>query len=193
MSAPQSPTPALDALNPKQRAFVRAYMVKRAIREAAIDAGYKPSSAHNQGHRLMQRGEVQAAIAEQEQLAQQRAEKTLDDIVREQARIAFSGMSRFLRVNADGDPVIDLSACSPEDLDLLGEVSVEDVVEGRGEDARTIRKIKIKPLDRQKALDVLGRHLGMGNKAENDRMDSFQRALLDIAARGSSMPVGRKP
>lgn len=192
MSAPKSPTPALDALNPQQRAFVRAFMVLRKIRDSAIEAGYKAKSAHNQGHRLMQRADVKAAIAEMEAIAQAKAEKTLDDIVAEQTRIAFTGMSKFLRIDPNGNPVFDLSVCTPEDLDLLAEVTIEEFVVGSGDEAKDVRKIKIKPLDRQKALDVLGKHLGMGNKAQDDRVDSFQQALLDIMERGSAMPVGRK-
>jgi phage terminase small subunit len=43
----------------------------------------------------------------------------------------------------------------------LEEVQVEHFVERRGEDARQVRKVKIKLHDKQSALDSLARRLGM--------------------------------
>jgi len=188
-----SPTPAMDALNPMQRAFVRAYLVGRIAKAAAIEAGYAAASAHNTGTRLLRRDDIIAAIREMEAAANERAEKSLDDVIREFTRIAFGGMSRFLRINSDGDPIIDLSQCSDEDLDLLAEVSVDDVVEGRDEDRRTVRKVRIKRVDKVRALETLGKHLGMGNKAQEEVTDRFTQALLEIARRGSAQRIGGKP
>ena len=42
----------------------------------------------------------------------------------------------------------------------LSEVTVEDYVEGRGEDARQVKRVKFKLHDKQAALVALARHLG---------------------------------
>ena len=41
------------------------------------------------------------------------------------------------------------------------EVVVEDFVDGRGEDARDVRRVKFKLADKKGALVDIGRHLGM--------------------------------
>jgi hypothetical protein len=43
----------------------------------------------------------------------------------------------------------------------LEEVQVEHFVARRGEDAQHVRKVKFKLHDKQSALDMLARHLGM--------------------------------
>jgi phage terminase small subunit len=114
---------------------------------------------------------------------------TLDRVLREYERIAFSGLSKFLRISPDGDPIVDLSACTPEDIDLLSEATVEVFTKGRGEHPRDIRRIKIKPMDRMKALEALGKHLGMGDKAANDTTDRLAQALREISREGSAAPI----
>jgi phage terminase small subunit len=40
-------------------------------------------------------------------------------------------------------------------------VTVEDYLDGRGEDARKVRRVRFKPADKRGALVDLGKHLGM--------------------------------
>ncbi|SDX73621.1 terminase small subunit [Roseicitreum antarcticum] len=176
-------------LSDKQTKFVDEYLIDLNATQAAIRAGYSPKTAYSQGQRLLKKDEVQARIQERRKDAQKRAEVTLDDVLLEYKRIAFTGMSKFLRISPDGDPIIDLSACTPEDLDLLAESSIEDFTEGRGEDARDIRRVKIKTMDRLKALETLGKHLGMGDKAANAAVDRLAEAVKEISRRGSAAPI----
>lgn len=183
-------TPAMDALKAQHKDFVRAYMVTRRPIDAAKEAGYSAHSAATNAYKLMDRADIRAAIAEAELAAQERNNLRLDDVIAEYRKIAFGGLSKFIRISPDGDPIIDLSGCTPEDLDLLESAEIDDEVEGRGEDQRTIRKIKIKRLDKLKALEVLGKHLGIFNKSEGEIVDKFTLALAEISKRGSSMPIG---
>lgn len=183
----------MPALNPKQQQFIREYLIDMNATQAAIRAGYSERTAKQQGSRLLSHVDVQAALAKGKVKVIERAEAkfdlTLDRLLAEYQRIAMTGMSKFMRISPDGDPIIDLSACEPADLDLLSEVTVEDFTEGRGEDSRNVRKIKIKPLDRLNAMDKLGKHLGMGNKVETDNVSTLAAALLEIGKRGSSAPI----
>ena len=43
----------------------------------------------------------------------------------------------------------------------LSEVTVDDYIDGRGEGAREVKRIKIKLCDKKGALVDLGKHLGM--------------------------------
>lgn len=161
-------------LSAREQAFVQQYLICRVGTQAAIKAGYAEKSAKVTASKLLTKANLAAAIAEGEKQAAKRAEVTLDDVVAELARVAFSGMSKFIRISPDGDPIIDLSNCTEADLDLLAETTIEEFAKGWGEDARDVRRIKIKPLDRFDALKKFDAHLGIGNNT----VDAAQKGLI---------------
>lgn len=177
----------------KRLRFVQEYCVDQNATQAAVRAGYSPNSARQQGQRLLSNAAIREAIDARVQTIAADVGVTAERIIAEQARVAFAGMSRFLRITADGDPMFDLSACSPEDLDLLGEVIVEDYTEGRGEDARDVRRIKIKPLDKGRALDALAKIMGMYRDKTAEAADRNTDAVRDLIAaltpKGSKAPI----
>lgn len=183
----------LPPLNSRQDAFVREYLLSGNASAAYVKAGYAPKHADGAGPRLLGNVGVAAHIAHGRKKIVAKAEAqfdiTLDRVLEEYARIAFSGMSKFLRISPNGDPIIDLSDCTPADLDLLAETTVEDFTDGRGKDARDIRRVKVKLLDRMNALEKLGKHLGLSDKRADEGVTAFAQALRDIAQRGSSMPI----
>ncbi len=178
---------SMGRLSSKQQRFVDEFLVDLNATQAAIRAGYSPKTAKSIGSENLTKPDIQAYIQERRKEAQKRAELTLDDILAEYKRIAFTGMSKFLRINENNEPEIDLSNCTPEDLDLLTEATTEAFTEGEG--IRVVRKVKIKPMDRLKALESLGKHLGLGSKSEDDRMDRMAEAMKEICQRGSAAPI----
>ena len=177
----------MTGLSDKQEKFVDEYLIDLNATQAAIRAGYSPKTAKLTGHRLITNDNVQALIQKGREKAQKRAEVSLDDILNEYKRIAFSGMSRFIKINDDGEPVVDLSDCTPEDLDLLTETQLEAFTENEG--ARQVRRIKIKTMDRLKALETLGKHLGLGEKSKEEAQDRLTLALIEISKQGSAAPI----
>ncbi len=149
------------SLSPKQEQFCREYLIDLNATQAAIRAGYSARSADVTASRLLGNAKVQENIARLKLARAERVEVTADAVIREMARIAFAPYRKFIRIGSDGDPFIDLREATPEDLDLIESIQCEDYLDGRGEDARTVRKVKIKMYDRQKALDGLARHLGL--------------------------------
>jgi phage terminase small subunit len=81
--------------------------------------------------------------------------------LRELARLGFSNMLDYMRVGDDGDPYLDFSDLTREQAAAIAEVTVEDFKDGRGEDARDVRKIKFKLADKKAPLELLGRHVGL--------------------------------
>jgi len=75
-----------------------------------------------------------------------------------------------------------LRNCTPEDLDLLAQTTIEAFTGNEG--ALQMRRIKIKTLDRLKALETLGKHLGLGSKPEEKQTDTLAAALIAISKRG---------
>lgn len=86
-----------------------------------------------------------------------------DRVLQELARIGFANMTDFLRVTPEGDAYIDLSVLEqrPELGALLQEVQVEDFVDGRGDNARDVRRVKIKLHHKLDALGKLAQYFGL--------------------------------
>lgn len=105
----------------------------------------------------------------------------LDDILQALKRIAFTGLSKFIRIDPQGDPVLDLSRCTPEDIDLLADLQIDD--NGK------VRRIRIKQLDKLKALEALGKHLGLYDRAAYQQPDRLAQAIAEISRRGSAAPI----
>ena len=182
-------TTASTPLSDRERLFVAEYVLSGKQTEAFIKAGYSARSASSNAVRMMEKESVRAAIARERAMIRQRHTKTADDLIAEYTRMGFTGMSRFMRISDDGAPVIDLSDCTPADLDLLAEVTVESYQEGSREEPRRIKRVKIKPYDRYHALDKLAQHLGLFKGADTVAFDPLGNLLRDIQERGSTLPV----
>jgi len=178
------------ALNVREAAFVREFLICRNQTQAFIKAGYSAKTARVNAARMMTKHNIRAAIAEGETAAAERAKITLDDTVAQYTALAMTGMSRFVRIDAQGQPAIDLSRCTPADLDLLAEITVETFMDGKGRDAREVKRIKIKPYDRHQALDKLARFLGMFKEGQGEPpVDTLAELLKEIQARGTALPI----
>lgn len=174
----------------KQKAFAREYLIDLNATQAAIRAGYSKKTAKSIGQENLTKPYIQDLIEEGRKEAQKRNEVTLDDILAEYKRIAFGGMSKFVRINADNEPEIDLSQCSPEDIDLLSETQIEAFTENKG--SRQVRRVKIKTMDRLKALETLGKHLGLGEKTRDDAINNLADAFRAAGVTPQSMPIATR-
>ena len=177
-------------LNDKQRRFAQEYLVDLNATQAAIRAGYSPKTAGNQAHDLLKKPEIQEIIEEGRKAAQSRAEISLDRVLEAYASIAFGGMSKFVRIDHNGAPQINLSQCTPADLDLLAEIQTDRIDGGEGDPP--VLRIKIKQLDRLNALEKLARHLGAFKGKEDSPLEDALAALIR-SVQGSALPVASRP
>lgn len=148
-------------LSPKHKRFVAEYLIDRHATNAAIRAGYTKKTARQQGSRLLSNANIKALVNIKEEKLQEKLEVTKERIVAELAKIGFANMNDYMTVGKDGDPFLDFSKITPDQAAALSEVTVEDFKDGRGEEARDIRKIKFKLYDKRAALVDLGKNLGM--------------------------------
>jgi phage terminase small subunit len=150
----------MPALSEKQRRFVSEYLIDLNATQAAIRAGYSAKTAQQQGSRLLLNVVVQAELSRQQNKVAQRLEVTKDRIVDELAKIGFANMLDYMRAGPDGDPYLDFSGLTRDQAAALSEVTVEDFRDGRGEDARDVRRVKFKLHDKKGALVDLAKMLG---------------------------------
>jgi len=145
------------SLSPKQERFVAEYLVDLNATQAAARAGYSPGT----GSRLLSNGAVKCAVAAGQGKVAARLEITQERVVAELARIGFANMLDYMTIGVDGDAFVDLSGLTEDQAAAISEIVVEDFKDGRGKDARDVRKVKFKLHDKKAALLQLGKHLGM--------------------------------
>nr|WP_325191353.1 terminase small subunit [uncultured Selenomonas sp.] len=151
-------------LTPKQMRFVDEYLVDFNATQAAIRAGYSPKTAAAAAARLLRNVNIQAEIARRQKDLQRRTEISQDRVVKELARIAFADASDYACIetymyeNKDGT-LSPLQAVSPKDTGVLSDdqrAAIAGIKQGAN-------GIEIKLHDKIKALELLGRHIGMFN------------------------------
>lgn len=149
-----------DKLTARQKRFVAEYLVDLNATQAAIRAGYSAKTAEQQASRLLRNVQVRAAVEQGQQKTAAKLEVTKERIVEELAKIGFSNMLDYMRAGHDGDPYLDFSQLTRDQAAALSEVTVEDFKDGRGEDARDVRRVKFKLHDKKGALVDLAKMLG---------------------------------
>jgi len=92
----------------------------------------------------------------------------------ELGRIGFANMMDYMRIGPSGDPVLDFSNLTREQAAALTEVTVDDYIDGRGKDARDVRKVKFKLGDKRAALMDIAKLFGwIVERRENKIVDEF--------------------
>lgn len=136
-------------LTAKQKRFANEYIIDLNATQAAIRAGYTSKYANTNANKLLQN----TTLAEYIQgLMDERSRRTLvtqDKVVNELANIAFADISSFLKVENNQVEVFDTDSIQHEMLAAIAEIK-----EGN-------YGISIKLHDKLKALELIGRHLGM--------------------------------
>lgn len=173
--------PALD--NPQHEVFAKEYWLSFNATEAAKRAGYSPKNAHNTGARLLKDASIQQRLAELREAAEERYDISEDRVMQHLAAIAFQNISDFMEFTSDGDPILDVSKATKLQRACISKIKVEDYLDGRGEDARDIRKTEITLHPKLPALVKLGEKMGYfkdPEDSENERAAKFAAALLEI-------------
>jgi phage terminase small subunit len=152
-------TPA--KLNPRMHCFVKEYLISQNATAAAIAAGYSSKGASVQGARLLANAKIRELIQQGRDLIANKLEVTAERIVQELAKIGFANMADYMTVGTDGYPALDWSKLTRDQAAALSSVTVDDFVEGRGEDARAGKRVRFKLHDKRAALVDLGKNLGM--------------------------------
>lgn len=151
----KSTTPAKKKqLTPKQSVFVDEYIVDFNATQAAIRAGYSERTAHSQGPRLLENVEVAKAIAQRMKNRSERTEITQDMVLSELAKLAFSNMEDFSKVDAAGVASLNLRGVTRDQMAAVTELTTDTI------GAMTVRT-KLKLADKRGNLELVGKHLGM--------------------------------
>jgi phage terminase small subunit len=152
-------------LTKRQRLFVAEYLVDLNGAQAAVRAGYSARWAKEIAYQTLARPAVAAAIrrAQAKRLAALGAEA--DGVIGELSAIGRANLLDYMRLDAEGMPVFDLSGLDRVRAAALSEVMVEEV----GGD---VRRIRVRMHDKIAALDKLPRHHGLYGGRETPQSET---------------------
>lgn len=162
-------------LNDRQERFVDEYLVDLNATAAAKRAGYSEKTARSQGQRLLTNVDIQAAIQKRQARLQGKLEITQERVLEELAAIAFANGTDFATINRNG---------------LVRLVPTDDLPEDKKKAVASIKEgqygTEVKLHDKVKALELLGKHLGVfdsgngpGNEQENNIFEVIDQSTRE--------------
>lgn len=170
-------------LSDQQLLFVDEYLKDLNGTQAAIRAGYSEVSARVQAHRLLTNDNIQELIDKKMHARSKRLEITADKVLREVAKIAFANIKMTMRWDEDGNAYVVPS----DDMDNSVAAAISEVNHStmrlKGELVSSNTKVKMH--DKQKALDMLIRHLGLYKNASPTELPPFGSVPSD----GKGIPL----
>jgi hypothetical protein len=154
-------------LRPAEKVYVDAYV---ADAERTADRNNErislalnrpiPAKVIEQSRGMLDIPLVRAAIAERINDIAASSELTVQRIIKELMAMAFSSMGDYMTVGEDGKPYFDLARCTPEELSAIKSIEYE-TTGGDGISRATRNKLKIALYDKQGAIDMLGKYMGI--------------------------------
>lgn len=140
-------------LTGKQERFVKEYLADNNATQAAIRAGYSPKCANDTACKIMKSPAVRARLEEALEKRSERTKIRQDRVILELARVAFANVADLVDFTT-GDLKPDVSQ---DDTAAIAGAKIRRVLTAEGE----CREVQIRMADKLRALELLGRHLGL--------------------------------
>ena len=191
-------------LTARQQKFCDEYLIDLNATQAAIRAGYSEKYANTNTTKLLQNTKIKEYLQKRQQDRMERTEITQDMVLRELALIAFSNAADYASIvekqakalvdgvevqvfDEDGNPVMYRTVEPHLTSELTEDQKKALAVIKKGRDG-----FEIKPYDKVKALELLGRHLGMWDKKTDADIEE-QRARIEKTKAETSRIKGEEP
>jgi len=159
-------------MTPRHRRFVEEYLVDLNASQAALRAGYSPRGHKQIGSQLMQRPDVQQAVEAALEARGRSMRITATRVLLELARVAFADPTRIAEWGPQGLTLKAHDTLTPDDKAAIQEI----VTFPDGGPTR------IRLHDKQRALALLARHLGLLNERTAGIVDGARRGEEIVAA-----------
>lgn len=152
-------------LNDKQKKFCREYVKDFNGTQSAIRAGYSKKTANEQASRLLANVNIQTFLSELKTKLANRQEITAERILAEFGKIAFSSIAHMHNTWISRKEFEELTDDQKDCIESI-KTRVRTVI---GEDEPyAIEEVQIKLYDKQRALENLGKYVGLYER-DNDQ------------------------
>lgn len=157
----------------KQKIFADEYLIDlnatRAYRKAYPNCK-KDSSADAAARKLLGNTRIQKYISDRMEERQKRTEVTQDRVLQELAYIAFARVTDYATVRNDVVKIKNTDELTEEQIR-----AISGIKEGKF-------GIELKLNDKEKALELLGRHLGMWNDKLDIKTPAIDESVKEMEA-----------
>lgn len=167
-----------------QKRFCDEYLIDLNATRAykvAYPSCKKDDTARANSSRLLAKANIQDYVEKRQRQIEKRTEITQDRVLKELAKIAFGDVRKLYTENGALRNIVDL-----ED-DIAGAISGVETYEeydGRGEDREHVGDTKkVKMLDKTKALELIGKHLGMFKETNININTNYEEYLKRVERR----------
>lgn len=164
----------VNTLTKKQKRFVEEYLIDLNATQAAIRAGYSPDAAQQIGSENLSKPVIKNAIDKAIAERSRRTGINQDRVIHEIAKLAF--LNPIDVINMDDGTI--KGETNRDDTACIASVKVKTIPARDG----VITEREIKTYDKLKALELLGKHIGMfTDKVEvKGQINTGQKKLDDI-------------
>ncbi|QIL41015.1 terminase small subunit [Pedobacter sp. HDW13] len=160
-------------LTEKQKRFCEEYLIDLNATQAAIRAGYSIKTANEQGARLLANVSIQSYMSGRQKELQASTNITQQRVLEEYAKIAFVDIREVFETDGGIHNVKQL-----DDFTAGAISSIESIEEKfQGVTIGTVRKVKFH--DKIRALDALGKHLGLF-LADNKQKEAVNHVTVNL-------------
>ena len=151
----------------------------------------KEETANAASSRMLRNVKVQEYISEKQQEIEKRTEVTQDMVIKELAAIAFSKASDYAKLKKmkrnvpvfDGEDIVDYKE---EEYTGIEFTPTDELTEEQKKALSGIKEgkfgIQVDSCDKVKALELLGKHLGMFNDINVNMKNAIQVELIDVVS-----------
>lgn len=149
-------------LTARQKAFVNEYLIDLNATQAAIRAGYSQKTAAEQATRLLTNVNIQDNLQKRMSDREKRTEITQDMILNELASVAFANGTDYATITPDEMGAAEVQFKPTDTLTKEKKAAISGIKTSQ-------TGIEVKLCDKMKALELLGKHLGMFNDKIADK------------------------
>lgn len=173
----------LMALTEKQKKFANEYLKDLNATKAAERAGYAKKTAGSQGNRMLKNVEIKNEIEKKMKEREKRTEVTQDKVIKELAAIAFARASDYAKVVSR--KIKDSESGREKEIATVKLINTDELTDEQIAALSCIKEgkygIEVSLCDKERALELLGRHLGMWkDKVEVSGIEKEKSKLEDI-------------
>jgi len=178
-------------LTDKQRRFCQEYIIDLNAKQAAIRTGYSHETAENQASRLLSYVKVQNEVAKLQKEKSKELKYDSKFVLKELLKQATFNIKDFINVkqitlkDAKGENFV-RDYIHLKDWDNLDGTLISEIKQNKD------LMIQVKFYDKQKALELIGRHLGMwidkhevtgkdGGPVQSENIDKLEKIIENMS------------
>ena len=170
--------------NSRHDTFCREYIIDLNGKRAAIAAGYSKKTAYAAACRLLSNVKVKELLAKLQKEHADKLDLSAEKVLGELSKMGFANMFDYVSLDENGDVHVDLSKLKRDQAAAIHEITVDEYMEGRGEGARVVKRVRLHLADKNRSLELLGKHLKLFTDPDQDKPTRIEVVIQHVGGDG---------